>query len=728
MKLVQWLCLWVSVLVVGFYSFSAAQSLGESQGINEETKEEVPFPEPTKLKPNWWKFFDVELPLLEERVISVIDQLTEAQSKTPGFSNDKNKDLLIKITIQLKTFSNLKARKRTKEPIVLAPKGTYTLEEWLSFSNGVSTGKVEAKIIQDEIARSNTAINKAEGLLDTLMAAFLGGEPTDPARYTKGLDIIVNGSSLAVAKEKVRIEKENLEVLEARISNMQLQVKAASKHLSVTKTDLLRLDGEIKSSTKKLEQVRKELALVQAKALIDLGDSPVQKAQSRHNEQAIVDASVLEALSHVELVAKNVEKEILNLLTKNDAAYAKQIIEETTEWANLLSSLKQKKDYWTSVTILERDLTQNLLAIDSGKDEDPELRRINKGRSKLAGETILSLHRLDNALQDLKLLLGLLSQQLSDTSGDLKTWFLKSRQEVGNFFGEASSYLTSSLFKINETPVTALGLFRVIIILGFAWWLSGFVSRFLGKYIENRGEQDLSGVYTLSRLIHYGILGLGLFIALSSIGLDLSNLALVAGALSLGIGFGLQSIVNNFVSGLILLFERNIKIGNFIEIANGTTGIVKEINVRTTLINTNDNIDIILPNSELVGNSVINWTLREAVRRMKIPFGVAYGSDKELVKKAALEAADQVPYTYKGDKNRNPQVWLSEFGDSSLNFHLVVWVNPEMVKKPARVHAAYMWEIETMLAKYNIEIPFPQMDLHLKSGFEKLTIRRPDSD
>ncbi|PIR00654.1 MAG: potassium transporter KefA [Nitrospinae bacterium CG11_big_fil_rev_8_21_14_0_20_45_15] len=316
--------------------------------------------------------------------------------------------------------------------------------------------------------------------------------------------------------------------------------------------------------------------------------------------------------------------------------------------------------------------------------------------------------------------MDLLTQQLPTENGDFQTWFLKTEQNFANFTAEASTWLSISLFKVNETPVTTLGLFRMIIILGLAWWISGFVSQFLGRYIESKGEKDLSGVYTVSRLIHYGILGLGLFIALSSIGLDLSNLALVAGALSLGIGFGLQSIVNNFVSGLILLFERNIKIGNFIEIANGTTGVVKEINVRTTLINTNDNIDIIVPNSELVGSSVINWTLREAVRRTHIPFGVAYGSDKDLVKQAVLEAAEIVPYTYKGHKNRGPQVWLIEFGDSSLNFELIVWIKPEMVKRPAAVHAAYMWEIESALHKHNIEIPFPQRDLHLKSGFQNL--------
>jgi len=157
--------------------------------------------------------------------------------------------------------------------------------------------------------------------------------------------------------------------------------------------------------------------------------------------------------------------------------------------------------------------------------------------------------------------------------------------------------------------------------------------------------------------------------------------------------------------------------------------------MRSTLITTNDNIDILVPNSEFVGGRVINWTLREAHRRLRVPFGVAYGTDKELVKKAVLEAAENVPWTLQKIKARQPQVWLVEFGDSSLNFELVVWLTPEAVKRPGAVQAAYLWEIETKLNEHGIEVPFPQRDLHLRSMFglkddaaSALLSRRPAAD
>ena len=256
-----------------------------------------------------------------------------------------------------------------------------------------------------------------------------------------------------------------------------------------------------------------------------------------------------------------------------------------------------------------------------------------------------------------------------------------------------------------------------LVILFVAMLLSRGIRHALQRVAGSESSGTQASVYTVSRLTHYFIVILALFIALSSIGLDFGNLALVAGALSVGIGFGLQSIVNNFVSGLIILFEHSLRVGDYIELDTGLTGTVKSINVRSTLINTNDNIDIVVPNSEFVTTRLKNWTLGERILRVRIPFGVAYGSDKELVKKAALEATADVQFTLTNMKGREPDVWLTEFGDSSLNFLLLVWVNRQGAKRPTRTRSAYLWALESKLSEYGIEIPFPQRDLHVRSGW-----------
>lgn len=185
--------------------------------------------------------------------------------------------------------------------------------------------------------------------------------------------------------------------------------------------------------------------------------------------------------------------------------------------------------------------------------------------------------------------------------------------------------------------------------------------------------------------------------------------------MGVGIGLGLQSMVNNFVSGWMLLLEKTIKVGDYIELANGVTGEVMEIYMRVTRIRTNDYVDILIPNGELASGQVTNWTLVENIRRFRIPFGVAYGSDKELVKKAALEAALTVSFTL-NMKGREPNVWMTGFGDSSLDFILAVWCNPASVKRPTTMTSAYLWALDDAFRKYGIEIPFPQRDLHVRSN------------
>jgi small-conductance mechanosensitive channel len=235
-----------------------------------------------------------------------------------------------------------------------------------------------------------------------------------------------------------------------------------------------------------------------------------------------------------------------------------------------------------------------------------------------------------------------------------------------------------------------------------------------------------AGLYTFGRLFHYFIIFVAILIALGSIGIDFSNLAFIAGALGVGIGFGLQNIVNNFVSGLIILFEGTLRVGDYIELDTGVTGTVKAINARSTLIKTNDNIDIIVPNADIASNKLTNWTLGEYILRMRIPFGVAYGTDKELVKKAAIEAANNVHFTLKNMKGRDPDVWLVEFGDSSMNYMLLVWVNRQGARRPTRTLATYLWALDDAFKEHGIEIPFPQRDLHLRSGLDKLPV--PDEN
>lgn len=281
------------------------------------------------------------------------------------------------------------------------------------------------------------------------------------------------------------------------------------------------------------------------------------------------------------------------------------------------------------------------------------------------------------------------------------------------------AWLAQPWLTIGGVGISPASILYALALLVAAALLSRLVRRSLQKLGARRAEENRPFYYAIGRVAHYAIIAIALFASLQVVGINLSSLAFAAGAIGVGVGLGLQSVVNNFVSGLILLFERTLKVGDFVELENGLQGTVRSINVRSTVLTTNDNLDIVVPNSQFTSGVLPNWTMSDASRRINVPFGVAYGTDKELVRKAVLEAAARVDAT-DGRAERPAQVWLVGFGDSSLNFELVVWVGRAALQRPGNTRARYNWEIETSLREHGIEIPFPQRDLHLRTGLRPL--------
>lgn len=281
------------------------------------------------------------------------------------------------------------------------------------------------------------------------------------------------------------------------------------------------------------------------------------------------------------------------------------------------------------------------------------------------------------------------------------------------------------LFSIGATQINMMRLVGLGVILLFAWWVSYTLERALVRLTKRAATDRMSesGMYALGRIVRYLLWILGSVLGLNFLGFDLASLAVVGGAVGIGVGLGLQNVVSNFVSGIIILLEKTLKVGDFVDLQSGVMGRVAEINLRYTRVTTNDSVDIIVPNSEFTGGRVINWTFGEDFRRIHIPFGVAYGTDKSLVREAGIAAANSVEGTVT-TAGREPDVWLVQFGDSSLNFELVVWVGLASVSSPGRTQARYLWAIEDELRRRGIEIPFPQRDLHVRSGKLAVTLER----
>jgi len=256
----------------------------------------------------------------------------------------------------------------------------------------------------------------------------------------------------------------------------------------------------------------------------------------------------------------------------------------------------------------------------------------------------------------------------------------------------------------------SLGLLCVaILVLSLAYSLSSVVQSIPLQSVLPKQNVDQGIQLSITRLLHYSIMLTGFLIALGSLGFSLTNLTILGGALGVGIGFGLQEIIKNFACGLILLFERPIKLGDTIEIA-GEMATVKELGLRATVVQTMDNAEIVLPNSDLITGQVTNWTLQERRARVKVPVGVAYGTNVEQVIKILLECADENPLVLSTPK---ANALFLDFGESSLDFELRVFI-PEFTERRL-VQSELNISINSEFEEAGIEIPFPQSDLHLRS-------------
>jgi small-conductance mechanosensitive channel len=271
--------------------------------------------------------------------------------------------------------------------------------------------------------------------------------------------------------------------------------------------------------------------------------------------------------------------------------------------------------------------------------------------------------------------------------------------------------LNYQLFTLGGGHLTLALILKLVVLGGLIILGERMLRRYFTMKVLARVGFDAASQYAIARISGYAIIILGFYTALTEVGFPLNSLAVVAGAIGIGIGFGLQNIIQNFVSGIIILAERPIAIGDRIEVG-GVAGTVSKINLRATEILSNDNISTIVPNSNFITGLVTNWSHGDPRVQIRIPIGVAYGSDIEkltrVLKEVAAENTDAL-------KNPEPTVYFESFGDSSLNFELGVWTQ-SMTHSPRRFRSDLNFAVERKFRQNNIEIPFPQRDLRLRDG------------
>jgi small-conductance mechanosensitive channel len=685
-------------------------------GQTAESIESQPWqpPDITNLSLTWWDAFETESPDEFEQRVELLaaamlqkfqgrdgEDLATAQNLLRGLQQQADLVLLALRGLEHKPF----------EPI--QTKDTYTLDELLTLRRQWRDVRDQQEIPELRLTELSTRATLLQKRQDALLGQYNASEPNSPVRVLLGLQRIGGRLDYELNIRGVEFQQSRIEQLREQVKLLENQQEFARSRLESGEMDWQTLETEAATDRDEMASAASKIPPLQQQ-LVEVLSAPIPKPSLELlRRQQLIRALAGQALAKVR---SSLDSARINWYRFRSGTLDPDfdIGKSINLTQNLVETAGQEIDLWmatTQATLISPQPDSDLNAI-----KNVELAR------RTAQETLAIIKQFQGNSDDLGLVQEILASEMVRSANLFESLGTRLNLLSADIWHSVKKVLGYDLFHIGDAPVTPGSIIQMLLIMVLGFLLSWLIRRLLDRLSRTRRYAKGSVTYTTGRILHYIIITVAFFVALGTIGLDFTNFALIAGALSVGIGFGLQGIVNNFVSGLILLFEAPLRVGDYIELDNELRGTVKEINTRATVITTNDSVDVIVPNSELVSTRLTNWTLRESMARLRVEFGVAYGSDKEEVKAAALEAASEVEFIIKHNPGREAQVWLTGFGDSSLNFQLLAWVSKAGVRRPGRTRSQFLWALETRLTERGIEIPFPQRDLHLRTGFEQASV------
>ncbi|MEH2379720.1 MAG: mechanosensitive ion channel domain-containing protein [Nostoc sp.] len=471
--------------------------------------------------------------------------------------------------------------------------------------------------------------------------------------------------------------------------------------------------------------------ILDGQQLFQISDSGEYSAQERAN---LINSQLKNVISASEFIQVKIEKRnqlptiLLNhryllTVTQQDTVPGSTLDEQATIWVQQIEEALQQAHLERTKTYLQQTtfVAAAILLITAGFSW--LLGWIKHNFLQAASQRLTTTIKAIPNSEPLKVLELFLKLVLASIRFGLWVSAVLYITNLFPFTRQWSYQISNILITSFTSPILTLGknpysITELIILIGLLFGLvifAGTVTNFLRSRILdfpgiNRGAQEAIVI-----LFKYCLIFIGTLVLLQIWGLDISSLTILASALSVGIGFGLQDIAKNFGSGLVLVFERPIQVGDFVEVGE-YTGIVERMGARSTEIRTLDHVSIIVPNSRFLEKEVINWSHRNPISRLHLPVGVAYSSDPKAVQAALLEAASKHPNVL---QSPSPLVLFKEFGNNALNFELLVWTaepNKQFLLKSDLYYIIY-----EVLQQRKIEIPFAQLDLHLRSGTLEFT-------
>ncbi|NPA15918.1 MAG: mechanosensitive ion channel [Deferribacteres bacterium] len=658
----------------------------------------------------------------------------------------------------------------TETPSITIPEihgKPYKLQDYERLIKTYSLIVQKLESIEDQIAFLEDDVNSLKKEEKDLMSLWLEkSKEEDPQKYVVLAQLVNVQIKLIEGKAKLKQLTENQNTYLKLKKRLDEKLEKVFSHLLITPQDIKEARKELEKASKSLSQteqsvrnaklnINKSTAILEWKIgnILKKLKSPKLKPQERkrlliqkeENEVLLEKLEIEKVLLGEKLTKANLnyEKNLFRvewISCKAKLCRVKKKQEYISRWNNLLSELR---DYLDKAK-RELEKAENTSQIITGKIvnlqqqlEALSPKAVNKRsiQSLIATykSTLDKIHELVYQLQQNKAFAKNIIIYVDKTvylirkSGNFleKTllWFNLNRKSIA---AKIKGILYYPIGSLGQTPITLANILKFLLIIIFGILTAKFVRKRIINLLIEKFALPYGTVNSIATIVYYISIFVILAAAISAIGISVKQITFIVGALGVGIGFGLQTIINNFVSGLILLTERSIEIGDIVELESGVLGEVKKINMRSTIIRTYDGMDVIVPNSELISGKVTTWTYDDDWRRLKIPFGVAYGTDPDKVAEIAIEAAREVKYTFE-DPQHQIEVWFEGFGDSSLNFTLVVWTKMHTPAPKTGRKSAYYFVLYRKLAEAGIEIPFPQRDIHIRSVSADVVKKLKDS-
>ena len=555
-------------------------------------------------------------------------------------------------------------------------------------SNTTAVDDEDVERIKSEknlLEKLRTMVTK-EPPLQTLDSKLVGKETIEATEYIKLFDTV----SLAL-EQKIKLEQNQMFIQE-RLSYLKKRIEGISdfQHENLLLYQLQFAYYKLKQRYEKVSISNYQHFLSEGETLLATLIPRVQFDLSAYEISLAKDQQEIDQLNK-KLVATNLAKE-------------RELLSQETISKKLASKLKDLQLAHNKALIA---LANKRLLLTFSYYQKKNLRAVLLERKELR-KTIEQL-TLERTLYQAKLIE---LENLTKSSDDPINYnYLTLKENILSYYDNFYGYVSKPFMVLDETPISFLSIFKLLGILVLGFIVAKIYFKLFTKLHKRRKDMSTTSIKIVANIGATFIFFVTFIIAMSTIGLSVTNLAVLAGALSIGVGFALRSLVSSIISGMVLLSENYIKLGDYIRIKETLTGKVMDIGFRATVIRTIDNIHILVPNSDLIDGQVINLTFEDRIRRIYIPFKVPYGSDVKKIRSVILEAvmASKIPLL-RDVKMRKPAVWMSGVGESFIELELLVWI--EGIRPSTKSNLLIL--IYDTLTVHGIAMPHPQLDLHIK--------------